>query len=201
MSELGETRVSLLLRLKNADDQESWRQFFDSYWRFIYSVALRSGLSEADAEDVVQETILGIVRSMGTFEYRPESCSFKGWLVHITKRRIIDHHRKKARSQSLHARFTEEASTATEDPSLNVDWDAEWERNLFEAALDRLREKASPTHFQIFDLVAIKGVNSNEVARAFNVSTASVYLIKHRLARGLAKEANALRKASEAPVP
>ena len=49
------TRTSLLGRLKNWDDQESWKEFFDTYWKMLYSVARRTGLSETDAQDVVQE--------------------------------------------------------------------------------------------------------------------------------------------------
>ena len=43
------TRRSLVGRLKNLDDQESWKQFFDMYWKLIYSSAIRAGLSEAEA--------------------------------------------------------------------------------------------------------------------------------------------------------
>ena len=47
------TRYSLLSRLQDWDDQQSWREFFDNYWRLIYSFALKSGLSETEAQDVV----------------------------------------------------------------------------------------------------------------------------------------------------
>jgi len=43
------TRQSLLSRLKRWDDQESWRDFFDTYWKFFNSVAVKSGLSDDDA--------------------------------------------------------------------------------------------------------------------------------------------------------
>ena len=39
--ELLPTRYSLLSRLQNWEDHESWRVFFDTYWRLIYSVALK----------------------------------------------------------------------------------------------------------------------------------------------------------------
>jgi hypothetical protein len=40
--ELLPTRWTLIERLKNWDDQESWRQFFDTYWKLIYGVAIES---------------------------------------------------------------------------------------------------------------------------------------------------------------
>ena len=45
------TRHSLVERLKDLDDQASWQEFFDTYWRLIRSVALKAGLTEAEAQD------------------------------------------------------------------------------------------------------------------------------------------------------
>jgi len=58
------TRYSLLSRLEDRGDQDSWRDFFNTYWRFIYSVALKSGLTEAEAQDVVQETVISVARDI-----------------------------------------------------------------------------------------------------------------------------------------
>jgi DNA-directed RNA polymerase specialized sigma24 family protein len=73
------TRRSMIERLKNWDDHDSWREFFDSYWRPIYGVALRYGLTDSEAEEVVQETVLSIAKKMDTFKYDPAVCSFKSW--------------------------------------------------------------------------------------------------------------------------
>jgi len=72
-SELAPTRATLLERLRNLQDHASWQQFFDTYWKLIYCAAIKSGLSDQEAEDVVQETVIGVARNMETFEYRPES--------------------------------------------------------------------------------------------------------------------------------
>ena len=52
------TRRSMLDRLKNWEDHDSWREFFDRYWRPICGVALRYGLTDSEAEEVVQEAVL-----------------------------------------------------------------------------------------------------------------------------------------------
>jgi len=51
------TQKSLLSRLKNWDDQSSWKTFFDTYWRLIYAFARRAGLGDAEAQDVVQFSV------------------------------------------------------------------------------------------------------------------------------------------------
>src|SRR6185503_1462651 len=78
-SELAPTRRSLLERLRDLDDQDSWQEFFDTYWKLIYCAAIKGGLSDSEAEEVVQETVLGVAHKMETFRYEPEACSFKGW--------------------------------------------------------------------------------------------------------------------------
>ena len=38
------TRKSLIARLENWDDQRTWDEFYQTYWRLIYSVGLKAGL-------------------------------------------------------------------------------------------------------------------------------------------------------------
>src|SRR5262245_20893493 len=88
--ELLPTRHSLPDRLRDWEDQASWRDFFNTYWKFIYGVAIKSGLTDSEAEDVVQETVLSVAKKMPEFVYDPARCSFKGWLMHVTRLRIMD---------------------------------------------------------------------------------------------------------------
>ena len=69
--DLVQTRWSLIQRLKNWNDQESWGEFFEAYWRLIYSMASKSGLTHAEAEEVVQETVLSVCRKIGEFRADP----------------------------------------------------------------------------------------------------------------------------------
>src|SRR5258705_5904182 len=91
------TRKSLLGRLKDWNDQESWKVFFDTYWRLIYSAAMKAGLSDVEAQDVVQETVISVFKSMPGFDYDPGKGSFKSWLLRLTSWRIVDQLRKRQR--------------------------------------------------------------------------------------------------------
>src|SRR2546426_3422980 len=82
------TRRSLLTRLKNLDDQGSWKDFFDTYAKLIYRVATKAGLTDAEAQDVVQETVIIVAKKIPGFKYDPAIGSFKSWLLLITRRRI-----------------------------------------------------------------------------------------------------------------
>src|SRR5215831_16831173 len=147
--ELIPTRATLIQRLKNWQDQASWQEFFDIYWKLIYGVARQSGLSDAEAQDVVQETLIAVARHMPAFKYDPALGSFKTWLLNMTRWRIVDLVRKRNRAGALGS-SSEDTTTGTrtvdriEDPaSLRLDdlWNAEWEKNLLTAALDRVKRR------------------------------------------------------------
>lgn len=201
--ELLPTRHSLIERLKDWEDQTSWREFFDTYWKFIYSIAVRSGLSDQEAEDVVQETVTSVAKKMPEFVYDPDRCSFKGWLMHVTRLRILDQLRRRA-PHSRQAVFNDRDSSQTPtveriaDPSadkaFDSAWEEEWERNLIDAAMERVKLRVRPEHYQIFYLSAVKGLATKEVARSLQISAARVYLIRHRLAKEVKREIERIRQ-------
>ena len=93
------TRTSLLRRLKQWEDQESWRDFFDTYWKLIYSAAVKAGLNDAEAQDVVQDTVIAVAKKIEDFKYDPAVDSFKGWLLYLTRKRVALHYRKRERDR------------------------------------------------------------------------------------------------------
>jgi len=184
------TRQSLLGRLKDWQDQQSWQEFFDTYWRLIYGVAARAGLSDAEAQEVVQETWISVAKQMPDFTYDPQIGSFRSWLLAITRRRIVDQIRRMARNP---AQVSGEPPSATgtapiervpAPESLDLDriWEEEWRQGLFQKALDRVRAEVDPKHFQIFDCYVLKGWPVEEVVRLLKVSSSQVYVVKHRIA-------------------
>ena len=195
-----DTRESLLTRLKDWDDEDGWREFFHIYWKLIYSVAIKSGLTDSEAEDVVQETVLTLAKTMPTYRYEREKCRFKTWLMRITRRRIIDQFRKRGPAFPA-AGGREDSSTRTdtmerlEDPSapfLDSLWDEEWQKNLIDAAMERVKQKVKPQHYQIFYLSIIKEMKAAQVARTLGVNVAQVYLVRHRVAALVRKEVREL---------
>jgi RNA polymerase sigma-70 factor (ECF subfamily) len=151
------TRQSLLERLRDLNDHDSWREFFSIYGKLIYRAAIKAGLSHDEAEEVLQETIIGVARRMETFRYEPETCSFKGWLMHLTRCRVIDCLRKR-RTQALLLPFEHEdiPEVAAADAFERM-WLEEWRQNLLNVADQRVRRKINPGHYQIFSLARLAG--------------------------------------------
>ena len=196
------TRRSLLSRLKNWDDQDSWREFFNTYWKLIYGVAIRAGLTEEEARDVVQETVVAVAKTMPEFKYDPAKCSFKTWLQHLTRKRIVDQYRRRdpvqaRRAESPHDTARTDAIEAIADPaSVNRDevWEDEWHKNLFDAAIERVKVKADPKQYQLFYLYVMRQLPVQEVARSLRVNVAQVYLAKHRVSAMITKEVRRMEK-------
>ncbi len=201
VDELIPTRRSLLGRLKNWEDNTSWKTFFDTYWALIYNTALKSGLTESEAEDVVQETILSVSKSMPRFEYDESKGSFKGWLLRLTRWRIADQFRKRepvidGKRKTAHTSTRTATVERVSDPAgfvLESAWEQEWERNLADAALRRLKQNVDPKHYQVYDLCVVKGWSVSKVAQFLGLNSGNVYLIKHRLTKLLKNEVERLR--------
>lgn len=194
------TRQSLLSRLRDWDDQQSWQEFFDNYWRLIYGAAIKTGLSDAEAQDVVQETILTVAKKMPGFKYDPSIGSFRSWLLLITRRRIADYLEDQSRERGvskdeLPQTNADEAETLSPSShEFEEIWESEWEKNLISAALERVKSQVSPRQFQIFDCHVLQRWPAREVIETLKVNVGQVYLAKHRVGSLLKKEIKRLEK-------
>jgi len=190
------TRQSLLVRLKNWEDQASWKDFFETYWRLIYSVARKAGLNDAEAQEVVQETVISVAKQMPNFQYDPALGSFKAWLMQITRRRIADQLRRK-QYQAGGQRLPKEQALGTTvieefpDPAgldLEGAWNEEWEKTLCDAALERVKRRVPALQYQTFHLHVIKNVPARSVAQRLGLKLPQVYFAKCKISALIKKE-------------
>jgi RNA polymerase sigma-70 factor (ECF subfamily) len=184
-----QTRASLLFRIRDLSADESWKEFFETYWKLIYNTARHSGLSDAEAQDVVQETMMGLMRKLPEFQYDPDKGSFKGWLGKLVLWRVRDRAEKRIDYEQLEAAF----DVADED-GFAAQWDTEWERNIIDAALERVKLRTSPKNYQIFGFCVLQKKGVTETARVLNVSPARVYLARHRISRLVKAEIEELKR-------
>jgi RNA polymerase sigma-70 factor (ECF subfamily) len=200
--ELAPTRESLLERLRDLDDHRSWQEFFDTYWKLIYCAAVKGGLSDDEAEEVVQETVIGVARRMDRFVYDPRACSFKGWLMHVTRCRIIDHLRKRQTRARALVPLTADTGTGggggVADPAAERGfaelWDGEWQKNLVDAAMERVKRRVDPEHYQIFYLHSVKNMSGKDIGELLGITAAKVYMVRLRIARQVKREVQELAR-------
>ncbi len=199
------TRKSLIARLDNWEDQRTWDEFYQTYWRLIYSVAIKAGLRPEEAFDCVQETILSIAKQSKKKLYDPEQGSFKTWLMNMTRWRINDQFRKRKKDTAMTGgEWDDDRKTAVidriEDPNGDVLerlWDVEWKKGIADAALAKVKAQVSPKQYQIFDYYVVRQWDAGKVQEKLNVSMAQVYLAKHRVGAVLKKELAKLEDETE----
>ncbi len=200
------TRKSLIAKLDNWEDQRTWEEFYQTYWRLIYSVAIKAGLRSEEAFDCVQETILSIAKQSKKNLYDPEQGSFKTWLMNMTRWRINDQFRKRKKDTAMvTGEWENDRKTGVidriEDPAgdvLSRLWNIEWKKNIADAALARVKAQVSPKQYQIFDCYVIKQWDARKVQDKLNVSMAQVYLAKHRVGAVLKRELAKLEEEDDA---
>ena len=205
-----QTRPSLLNRLKTGDDTESWQEFYRIYGKLARDFAIQAGLTDTEADEVVQETAIAMARHLPEYRYDPKVCRFKTWLLNLTRWRIQDQLKKRktepawakgpspalpndgtARTETLHR----VADTGAID--FEMVFETQWREKLFAAALERVKVRFSLKQFQIFDLVVIKEWPVVDVARSLGVSVANAYVVRHRIAAAIKKETKRLENRLE----
>jgi RNA polymerase sigma factor (sigma-70 family) len=199
------TRQSLLSRLRDCQDQDGWREFFETYWRLVYRVARQAGLEDAAAQDVVQNTFIYLTRRMPQFRYDSSRGSFKSWLRRVTRSRIsVFRRRAESKEPPLPALSLEDDDvpvweTIPDPAGDKVDeiWQREWEANLIKTALRRLSPKVSAEQLMIFELATLGEVPLKQVARKLDVSLMQVYLARHRVGKLFQAEVLRLRRETE----
>ena len=177
------------------------------YGRVIRASAVKAGLRSEEADDVVQETLLSVARSIPGFVYDRSKGTFEGWVRRIAQRRVADH----LRQQGAHGEppghlgeRTRHADGTDANPlSHSVDpfaerWETAWHESALLAGMERLKHSTSVAHYQILHMSVIDGIDGSEIARILGVRRATVYLVRHRLGRKLRQEIERFRK-SEPP--
>jgi RNA polymerase sigma factor (sigma-70 family) len=187
------TRATLLGRMKNWNDQSSWQEFFDLYWKLIYGVARKSGLSDAEAQDVVQESMVSVAKHMPSFKYNPALGTFRSWLLTLTRWRIVDQFRKRGPIALSHADDNARTSAIEKiadenNPDWVAVWEADWKKTVLDAAIARVKLRLDPQKFQIFDFYVNREWPPEKVALIFNVTVNQVYLVKNRVTEMLRDE-------------
>ncbi len=193
------THPSLLLRLRDPADTASWRTFVDTYGPLLYHYCRRRGLQDADAADVAQEALIEVVRSIRTFEYRPECGRFRDWLGTLVFRRLV---RFFERNQRRETPTNPDTLAASLPPLAAEGVESEWtdwfNAQLLQTALKRIRGHFEPATWRAFERVWIDNCPARQAADELGMAVESVYLAKSRVLKRLEQEIRML--AEDAPI-
>lgn len=184
MSDTPATRLSLLVRLCDARDDDAWSQFVEIYAPLVYGYARKHSLQDADAADLTQDVLQAVSGAIRRLDYDPRRGSFRGWLFTVVRnklRNFIAAQKRPGRgsgdSDAQH--LLNELPAREEDQS--AWWDEEYERRVFAWAAEIVRDRFSESTWQAFWQTAVEGKSGPQAARELRMSVAAVYLAKGRV--------------------
>ncbi len=184
--EPGPTQPSLLLRIRNASDVESWRTFVSIYAPLIYRSCRRRGLQDADAADVGQEVLTQVARSIREFEYQAGRGRFRDWLGAVVRNKVCRFLENEGRG--VRGVIVDESMENLDAGEADGEWVAEFHAHLLSAALGRIRDRFEPPTWSAFEGVWLHNRDSDQVARDLVLPIEAVYLAKSRVLKRLREE-------------
>ena len=192
------TRSSVLRAVANTENEAAWNRLFDLYAGFVYSIARRKGLNDADADDIVQMVFSDLARNLPSFKYDREKGRFRSYLAALVKWRVIDRLKAVRRDADLKADFMEEAKSAatTEDEDFE---EREWQSAAMEETLRRIKPEVRPEHYAAFVASAVEGQDTDVVTKLYGISRDSLYQIRKRLTVKLREKLAEVRAEMDAP--
>jgi RNA polymerase sigma factor (sigma-70 family) len=189
MAELPSTRPSLLVRIRDLQAHQAWREFVEVYGPVVYGFARKRGLQAADAGDLTQEVLRAIAAVAGRLHYDPQKGWFRSWLYTVARNKLHDfllaRRRQCQGSGDSKVQLLLEEQPAQQEEAL---WDEEYQQQLFAWAADRVRQRFENTTWQAFWQVAVEGQNPKRAAATLGLTLAAVYMAKSRVLTALRKE-------------
>jgi RNA polymerase sigma-70 factor (ECF subfamily) len=192
---MAETSVSLLQRLQERPDPESWQRLVDLYTPLLRQWLRRQAVADADADDLAQDVLAVVVRRLPDFRHNQRPGAFRHWLRTILAHRLGDHWRaQKSRPVATGDSDFQRQLEQLEDPAsaLSQLWDQEHDRHVVHRLLELLEPHFEPATLRAFQRLVRDGARAAEVAAELGISVNAVLLAKSRVLRRLRQEARGL---------
>lgn len=199
MAKPPETRVSLILRLGEPSNVQAWQEFAEIYTPMLLDAARRKGLQPADCEDIAQEILFGVARSVQRFHPDASRAKFRTWLWRIARNRIADFVANDRRSVPLTGgdSWVEQASSQAAAALSTAEREAverDLQAGIFRVAASHVRRRLTPSTWAAFEATAISGQPAAKAARSCGLSIGGVYVARSRVMKLISEEVQRLEK-------
>jgi len=187
------TRETLILRLRDPEDNASWTEFAEIYTPLLYAYCTKRGIRKVDAADIVQDVMRPVGLAMRSFEYDPEMEKFKAWLF-TAIRHAIGRHFKNLKRRPLTAPDSQfiEMLESTPEESEQVDWERDYQRELLKRPLDKMKPEFADRIWNAFQQTAIHGRKPADVADEIGITKNAVAIAKFRVTKRLKEKAESV---------
>ena len=182
-----ETRFSLIAQLVDFDNKDAWAEFVSIYQPVIQRFLSKYGLQYADAAEVTQEVLGGVVKSINSWDGSSDNSTFRGWLYRLTRNKAVDLIRKKTHEakNNLHSDVGLIQIAETSIPDAESEFQGEFERQIFLWAAEKIRPTVKPANWQSFWRSTIEGQPIEQIAADLQVESCAVYVARCRIMKRL----------------
>lgn len=181
------TSHTLLEQLHRGVDEGAWNRLVDLYHPLLKSWVLRHGIQPTDADDLIQEVLVVLLREIPSFKHNENPGAFRTWLRRILVNRIRNHWRKQNRHRATGGSNLAAWLGELEDPQsrLTQIWDREHNSHVVRHLLETIETRFDPNTRLIFRRMVIEGAKGREVALELNLPISTVFDAKSRVMREL----------------
>lgn len=183
-----ETRQSLLLRLRDPQDQQAWTQFMAIYEPLVLRMLKQRGLQEADARDVCQQVVLAMTQAVHLWQPDGREASFRRWLFGIARKLALKFIERGATSNGPMRRgaggsdmFELLKNLPEPDDRSIAEFDDEYRTELFDWAIDRIRNEFRESTWQAFWRTCVLNEPIADVAGSLGMTAGNVYVARTRI--------------------
>lgn len=180
------THATLLARLSDSQDAVAWHEFCIRYGELIRAFARARGLQTADCDDIVQDVLASLSKSMPGFTYDPAKGKFRAYLKTVTLHAIFARLRQKKGEVALEDVKTA-ADAAAADRNVDSQWDSQWRQYHLRQAMHTIRAEFNEADCAAFEQYAVAGRSAQQTAETLGMSLDQIYQAKSRILRRLSE--------------
>ena len=180
------THTTLLKRLTAGEDTAAWSEFNERYGELIRGFARRKGLQPADCDDLLQEVLVSLTKSMPGFRYDPAKGRFRSFLKTVVMRAIYRRFRQKPGDVRLED-IGQVADSAEDDSATEAIWEAEWQQYHLRLAMRTIDVEFGEADRMAFKHYAIGGQAPQETADLLGLTINQVYKAKSNILKRLSE--------------
>lgn len=196
---MNETSLSLLHRLRQSSDSETWDRLVGLYVPLLKIWLRKYGVQDSDADDLVQEVLIAVSSDVTTFDHNGRPGAFRTWLRSILVNRLRNFWRARdRRPQARGDSDIERRLMQLEDPASEMSqlWNRQHDRHVVRQLLALSEPQFAPSTWKAFFRVAIDGERPDVVATELGISLNAVFIAKSRVLSKLRQEAEGLVESS-----
>ena len=188
------TRQSLLIRAQ-AGDEESRNDLAELYRPFIANWLRHQNLPEPDRDDLAQEILVSVVKSLPSFQHPGRPGAFRSWLRAIATNRLSDYWAvRDPRAPVTGGSTITDLLNEVADPNSELvrRWEEEHDRYVLRCLFDLVEQEFEPNTFRAFRRLTLDDASGGEVAAELGMSVGAVYVAKSRVLQRIREEAAGL---------